>query len=69
VKETAVNEQAGWDIEGDGAPPGTVADEETLVVDPRGEMTAAQFVERKLLALLRGGSLPVSIHTRRCTGR
>jgi hypothetical protein len=70
VKETAVNEQPSWDIEDDRAPPGTVADEETLVVDPRGELTPAQFVERKLVTLLRTAALPVSmVHTDRYTGR
>jgi hypothetical protein len=70
VKETAVNEQPSWDSEDDRAPPGTVPDEETLVADPRGELTAAQLLERKLVALLRGGALPVSmVHTDRYTGR
>src|SRR5262245_38047137 len=30
--------------------------DEVLVIDPRGTLTAAQMVERKLLALLRTGS-------------
>jgi hypothetical protein len=44
--------------------------EETLVADPRGEMTPAQFVERKLVTLLRTTPLPVSqVLTDRHTGR
>ncbi len=44
--------------------------EETLVVDPRGEMTPSQLVERKLASLLRSNPLPVSlVHTGRYTGR
>jgi hypothetical protein len=70
VKETAVNEQSSWDVEGDRASPEPVPDEETLVADPRGEMTPAQFLARKLVALLPGGALPVSmVHTDRYTGR
>jgi hypothetical protein len=65
-----VDEQPSWDIENDWAPPGTVPDEETLVADPRGEMTPAQFLDHKLVTLLRAGALPVSmIHTDRYTGR
>lgn len=49
---------------------GHVPAEETLVVDPRGEMTPSQFVERKLVTLLRTTPLPVSlVHTGRFTGR
>ncbi len=44
--------------------------EETLVADPRGEMTPSQFVERKLVSLLRMMPLPVSlVHSNRYTGR
>jgi hypothetical protein len=65
-----VNEQPGRDIEDDRAPPNPVPDEETLVADPRGDMTPAQFVERKLVTLLRTAALPVSmVHTDRYTGR
>jgi hypothetical protein len=70
VKESAVNEQPSQDIEDDRAPAGPAPDEETLVADPRGEMTPAQLVERKLVTLLRAGALPVSmVHTDRYTGR
>ena len=37
------------------APPAQGADE-VLVIDPRGTLTPAQMVERKLLALLRTGN-------------
>ena len=39
----------------DAAPPGRRPDE-VLVIDPRGALTPAQMVERKLLALLRTGN-------------
>jgi hypothetical protein len=34
--------------------------DETLVADARGGLTPSQMVERKLIGLLRGTSLPVS---------
>jgi hypothetical protein len=69
-KETAVNEQLSWDLQDDASPPGNLPEEETLVADPRGEMSPAQIVERKLVTLLRTGPLPVSmVHTERYTGR
>ncbi len=34
--------------------------EETLIADPRAGMRPSQFVERKLMGMLRGGPLPVS---------
>ena len=44
--------------------------EETLVADPRGEWTPSQFVERKLVTMLRATPLPVSmVHSDRYTGR
>jgi hypothetical protein len=44
--------------------------EETLVADPRGELTPSQFVERKLVTLLRTTPLPVSqVLSTRYTGR
>jgi hypothetical protein len=44
--------------------------EETLVADPRGEWTPSQFVERKLVMMLHGTPLPVSmVHSDRYTGR
>jgi hypothetical protein len=44
--------------------------EETLVADPRGEMTPSQFVERKLVSMLRTTPLPISlVHSNRYTGR
>ncbi len=42
------------------APPIPAATEEALVADPRGEMTPAQMVERKLASLLNTRPLPVS---------
>jgi hypothetical protein len=77
-KEKTVNEQPSWEIQDDPKPSGpvgempsgSVLDEETLVADPRGEMTPAQLVERKLVTLLRTGALPVSVvYTDRYTGR
>jgi hypothetical protein len=48
----------------------TVAAEETLVADPRGELTPSQLVERKLVTLLRATPLPVSqVLSGRYTGR
>jgi hypothetical protein len=45
-------------------------DEETLVADPRGELTPSQLVERKLMSMLRSTPLPVSmVHSDRYTGR
>jgi hypothetical protein len=44
--------------------------EETLVADPRWEMTPSQLVERKLVTLLGSTPQPVSlVHTSRFTGR
>jgi hypothetical protein len=34
--------------------------DEALVTDPRGNMSPAQMVERKLATLMQAGSLPVS---------
>ena len=43
--------------------------EETLVADPRGEWTPSQFVEQKLLTMLRMTPLPISmVHSDRFTG-
>jgi hypothetical protein len=65
-----VNEQSNWDIQDDATPPGSACAEETLVADPRGELTPSQMVERKLVTLLRAGALPVSVvHADRYTGR
>jgi hypothetical protein len=65
-----VNEQPNWDVQDDSTPPGSVPVEETLVADPRGELTPSQMVERKLVTLLRAGPVPVSmVHTGRYTGR
>jgi hypothetical protein len=65
-----VNEQPNWDRQDEGTPPGNLPAEETLVADPRGALTPAQLVERKLGMLLRTGALPVSmVHTDRYTGR
>jgi hypothetical protein len=70
VKESAVNEQPSWDVEGDRAPLGPVPDEETLVADPRGKMTPAELLDRKLVAQLLPGAVPVSmVSTERYTGR
>src|SRR5689334_381085 len=46
--------------EAGGLPPCTQPADETLVPDPRSGLTPAEFVERKLVAMLRGASLPVS---------
>ena len=44
--------------------------EETLVADPRGEWTPSQFVEQKLVTMLRMTPLPISMmHSDRFTGR
>jgi hypothetical protein len=49
---------------------GNAAVEETLVVDPRGTMTPSQFVEHKLVTMLRATPIPVSqVHSDRYTGR
>jgi hypothetical protein len=45
------------------------AQEETLITDPRAGMTPSQFVERKLMGVLRGGPLPVSHLTNALRGR
>ena len=64
-----MNEQPRMDKPEEGNLPHLPA-EETLVADPRGEMTPSQFVERKLVTLLRSTPLPVSlVHTGRFTGR
>jgi hypothetical protein len=69
-KETAVNEQSNWDLLDDSDPPGNGPAEETLVADPRGELTPSQLVERKLVTLLRTGPVPVRmVHAERYTGR
>jgi hypothetical protein len=44
----------------DPRPPVTAAEEEVLVADPRAELTPAQIVERKLVALLNSAPLPMS---------
>jgi hypothetical protein len=46
--------------EAGGLPPRTQPADETLVPDPRSGVTPAEFVERKLVAMLRGAPLPVS---------
>jgi hypothetical protein len=52
------------------APPPAVPAEETLVADARAGLTPAQFVERKLVALLQATPLPVShLQTARVTRR
>jgi hypothetical protein len=64
-----VNEQPHAKEMEDVAFPGQQA-EETLVADPRGEWTPSQFVERKLVTMLRTTPLPVSmVHSDRYTGR
>jgi hypothetical protein len=69
VEEITVNEQP-MTNQPDDLNPLYLPAEETLVADPRGEMTPSQFVERKLVTLLRATPLPVSlVHTGRFTGR
>ncbi len=46
--------EAGW------LPPRPQPADETLLPDPRGGLTPAELVERKLVAMLRGAPLPVS---------
>ena len=65
-----VFDKHGMKIEAFWKPLDPMAAEETLVADPRGELTPSQFVERKLLTLLGTGALPVSlVHSDRYTGR
>jgi hypothetical protein len=40
---------------------GATASDEALVADTRAGLTPAQFVERKLLALLKSNPMPVSL--------
>ncbi len=55
-------------IEGTTSPNPSV--EETLVADPRGEWTPSQFVEQKLVSMLRMTPMPISmVHSDRFTGR
>jgi hypothetical protein len=64
-----VNEQPPKKNMDDVASPNSPA-EETLVADPRGEWSPSQFVERKLVSMLRMTPLPVSmVHSDRYTGR
>jgi hypothetical protein len=58
-------------VAGEGTlPPCTQPADETLVPDPRSGLTPAELVERKLVAMLRGAPLPVSlICGNRLTGR
>jgi hypothetical protein len=68
-EEATVNDQPTIRLPDDPAPTNN-STEETLVVDPRGQLTPSQLVERKLVALLRTTPLPLSqILSDRYTGR